>query len=260
MQKDKENSLNEIRILASLNHSNIISYKDAFFDKENSCLCIITEYADDGDFEKKIFDQIKLNKLFSEDKIICFIIQIVNGLKCLHDNKIIHRDIKGANIMLFKSGLIKIGDMNVSKVLKEGLLKTQTGTPYYASPEVWNNKNYDFKSDIWSLGCLIYEITTLKPPFRGTSMKNLYDKVTRGIFDPIPKIFSNNLSEIINSMIKIDPKLRPSCDEILKMILIKNENLHPSFPKTYTFDSKNIYHQFKNFYNENHHNYEIKGE
>jgi NIMA (never in mitosis gene a)-related kinase len=86
-------------------------------------------------------------------------------LKALHDLKIVHRDIKCANIFLTKDGKVKLGDLNVSKVAKKGLLKTQTGTPYYASPEVWKDKPYDFKSDIWSLGCVLYEMITLSPPF-----------------------------------------------------------------------------------------------
>jgi len=71
-----------------------------------------------------------------------------------------------ANVFLTKSGAAKLGDMNVSKIAKNGLLYTQTGTPYYASPEVWKDQPYDSKSDIWSLGCVIYEMTTLQPPFQ----------------------------------------------------------------------------------------------
>ena len=78
-------------------------------------------------------------------------------------------------------GGAKLGDMNVSKLAKKGLLYTQTGTPYYASPEVWRDEPYDHKSDIWSLGCVIYELTTLKPPFRGEDMDDLYKSVLRGI-------------------------------------------------------------------------------
>ena len=94
--------------------------------------------------------------------------------------KVFHRDLKSANVFLCKDGMVKLGDMNVSKVAKKGLLFTQTGTPYYASPEVWKEKPYDNKSDIWSLGCVLYEMTTLKPPFRAEDMEGLYKKVTRG--------------------------------------------------------------------------------
>jgi NIMA (never in mitosis gene a)-related kinase len=254
--KEKENSLNEIRILASINHTNILSYKDAFYDKEISSLCVVTEYADDGDLEKKINLQIKKKTFLSETQIFSIFIQILNGLKSLHDNKIMHRDIKAANMLLFKSGLVKIGDMNVSKVLKNSLINTQTGTPYYASPEVWNNKSYDFKSDIWSLGCLLYEMTTLKAPFRGNSMKDLYEKVMKGVYDPIPNNFSKNLSEIIKSMLMHNPSFRPNCDTILRTIIKKLSYLCINFPFSYDNDSQNYYNLIKsnNMINDNNDN------
>lgn len=89
---------------------------------------------------------------------------------------IIHRDLKSANIFI-SNGVYKLGDLNVSKLLKQSLAYTQTGTPYYASPEVWNDKPYELKSDIWSLGCIIYEFCALKPPFTATSMEGLFKKV-----------------------------------------------------------------------------------
>jgi len=93
--------------------------------------------------------------MLSESECWSYLIQLLKGLQALHDLKIVHRDIKSANIFMNKDGTVKLGDMNVSKVAKNGLLSTQTGTPYYASPEVWRDKPYDCKSDIWSLGCVL---------------------------------------------------------------------------------------------------------
>ena len=216
--KEKENSLNEIRILASINNKNIIQYKESFFDKITNSLCLVMEYAECGDLEKKISVRQKKNFYFNEYQILNIIIQIIKGLKCLHDYKIMHRDIKSANIFLFNDNIVKIGDLNVSKILKNNLHNTQTGTPYYASPEVWDNKSYDFKSDIWSLGCLIYEICSLKAPFRGTSMKIVYDKVMKGIYDPIPKIYSRALSGIVYICLQTNPINRPTCAQLLNII------------------------------------------
>lgn len=151
-KKEKENALNEVRILASVQHPNIISYKEAFLSENPSALCIIMEYADGGDLYQKIVEQKKKKKLFTEAEIWETFIQIVKGLNALHKYKILHRDLKCANIFLNKDGTVKLGDLNVSKVAKMGLVYTQTGTPYYASPEVWQDKPYDNRSDIWSLG------------------------------------------------------------------------------------------------------------
>ena len=99
--------------------------------------------------------------------------------------KILHRDIKSANVFLNKNGLVKLGDLNVSKIVRS-LCQTQTGTPYYASPQIWKDQPYDKKSDIWSLGCVFYEMIVLKPPFRANDMQGLYNKVVRGFYSHIP--------------------------------------------------------------------------
>ena len=100
---------------------------------------------------------------------------MTRGLQALHDRQILHRDLKSANVFMDSDGVIRLGDLNVSKVIqKDGLLFTQTGTPYYASPEVWKDQPYDNKSDIWSLGCVLYEMTTLNPPFTARDMDKLF--------------------------------------------------------------------------------------
>lgn len=105
--------------------------------------------------------------------------------------------------------------MNVSKVAKKGLLCTQTGTPYYASPEVWKEQPYNHLSDIWSLGCVLYEMITLLPPFRAQSMQGLATKVMRGGYDRIPSQFSNDLNQMVKSCLQVSPASRPTCDKIL---------------------------------------------
>lgn len=134
--KEKANGLNEVRILASINHPNVIAYKEAFFDDESNSLCIIMEYADDGDLYQRILEYQKKGTYMAENFIWDVIIQLTKGLMALHNLNIMHRDLKSANVFLCKDGTVKLGDMNVSKVVKQGLLNTQTGTPYYASPEV----------------------------------------------------------------------------------------------------------------------------
>ena len=143
-------------------------------------------------------------------------------MKALHALKICHRDIKCANLFLTKSGEIKLGDLNVSKVAKKGLLRTQTGTPYYCSPEVWKDQPYDFKSDIWSLGCVLYEMITFLPPFRASTMKGLYTKVIAGKYDSISSNYSKDLSDMLKTCLIVQPHNRANCDQILAMPILKN--------------------------------------
>ena len=219
-EKEKLNSLNEVRILASIKSNFVISYKEAFFDEKDNTLGIIMEFADNGDLYQKIIEYKKKKMYIEEDEIWRIFIQIIKGLKSLHDLKILHRDIKSANVFLFKDGSAKLGDLNVSKVAKKGLGYTQTGTPYYASPEVWKDLAYDSKSDIWSLGCVLYEMITLYPPFRAQNMENLFKKVIKGEISRIPDKYSFDLFAIIKLLIQVNPEKRPSCGEILKNEII----------------------------------------
>lgn len=139
------------------------------------------------------------------------------GLHSLHSRKIVHRDIKCANVFLTKKGTVKLGDLNVSKIAKNNVMQTQTGTPYYASPEVWQDKPYDKSSDIWSLGAVLYEMVALSPPFTARDMKGLYNRVIKGVYPKIPSQYTSDLSSMIGSLLQVDPKKRPSTEQILNM-------------------------------------------
>lgn len=214
-EKEKENALNEVRILASIKNPWVICYKESFIDPDDQSLCLVIEYADDGDLFQKIssweggFEETFIWKVF---------IQVVRGLRALHDLSIMHRDLKSANVFLNKDGTAKLGDMNVSKLTDmKGLNYTQTGTPYYASPEVWKDRPYSIKSDIWSLGWVLYEMITLKPPFRANNMEGLFRKVSKGLYQPIPKKYSTELSNLVRALLKANPDKRPNCDDIIAM-------------------------------------------
>ena len=223
-KKEKDNSFNEVRLLASLNHKNIIGYKEAFFDDKSQTLNIVMEYADGGDLSTKIKQTLKSHQYFDENSIWNTLIQILEGLKYLHQSCIIHRDLKSANIFLTKNNTVKIGDLNVSKIIKRmGTAFTQTGTPYFASPEIWNDQPYDYKCDIWSVGCITYEMANLHVPFRGTSMQQLYQNVMKGIYPQVHSRYSNELKEIIKNILVINPKNRPSASELLNNYIIKKK-------------------------------------
>ena len=144
------------------------------------------------------------------------LIQMAEGLNCLHEQSIVHRDLKAANIFLAEDGSVKIGDLNVSKRMKQGnLLRTQIGTPYYMSPEVWLNKPYGMSSDIWALGCLVYELCALRPPFVGNTFAQLKQGVLVGKYPAVPRAFSYEMSAMIAKMVRVNARERPSVKQIL---------------------------------------------
>lgn len=166
-------------------------------------------------------DHQKARSHFEEDDIWRIFIQMTRGLKALHKLRILHRDMKSANVFLHKDAneggggfTVKLGDLNVSKVAKgaAGLLYTQTGTPYYASPEVWKDQPYDSKSDVWSLGCVLYEVIAQQPPFRAQDMDGLFKKVLKGIYPKIPTHYSEELNKMLKRLIEVNPNKRPNCD------------------------------------------------
>lgn len=213
--KEKDNALNEVRLLASIDAPNVISYKTAFFQETGNTLCILMEYADGGDLAGLV-QKKKQNKFrFSENFIWQVGFDILQGLKTLHDNKVIHRDIKPANIF-FVGGVAKLGDLNVSKVMEGKYASTQTGTPYYTPPEIWNNQKYDGRVDVWSLGCVLYELAALHPPFLAKDFPGLSRKVTQGYYDPLPAGYSHKLTELIRSCLKVNMNQRPTPRELLK--------------------------------------------
>ena len=222
-QKEKDDVFNEATILGKLDHQNIIKFFEVFDSKiPKHTLNIVTEYADGGDLSEKIKSQN--NKPFTESEILDYFTQICLALKHIHEKKIIHRDLKSGNIFLMKSGLVKLGDFGIAKGFKNTMdkAKTMVGTPYYLSPEILENKPYDAKSDIWSLGVLLYEMMTFKMPFNASSLPMLSVKIMRGNYTPPPSVYTKDLREIVSKCLMVNPSKRPTIQEILRMPIIQN--------------------------------------
>ena len=169
--------------------------------------------------------QIKAAKkmLFSENKILHWFVQLALGLHYMHSNKVLHRDLKTQNVFLLGNGRLVLGDLGISKVLDGtvDLAKTCIGTPYYMSPEIFQNKPYGYKADIWALGCVLYEMTTLNHAFDANSLNGLAQKIIKGRYPAINNKYSKHLRDLISSMLLIDPRQRPDLDQILRKPFIK---------------------------------------
>lgn len=185
-EKDKRNLLNEIRILKHCECPYILKLIDVIANFTN--IEIITDFARYGDFLYIIKRRKKIR--FEEQLIWSYFIQVSLGLKYLHHNNIIHRDIKCANIFLNSGDSVVIGDLGSSKIIKQQTLNctNNVGTPYYMCPQIMTNQEYSKDADIWGLGCFLFEIITFKPPF----MANTYATLSRKIQN---KQFSVNIEE-----------------------------------------------------------------
>ena len=218
-----ESALHEAEILKSLQHPNIIRCIDFFVD--NKKLCLVTEYADLGDLNKIIKYQILSGYFFCEEIILNWFTQLCFAIKYIHSKNIIHRDLKLSNIFLTSKGNIKLGDFGIAKILtsKDDLAKTLVGTPYYLSPELCLKKPYNHKSDIWSLGCILYEMMYLKHAFEADSIGELVVNILERNFNMnINAGFSEGVINLVKKILVIDANKRPSVDDILKDKILKN--------------------------------------
>jgi NIMA (never in mitosis gene a)-related kinase len=224
--KQISNALNEVRILCSIQHPNIVRYYDAFLDEFNKDLYIIMEFLGGGDLENKLKNLKQNETNFKEDKIWKYSLQILQGLLTLHNLKIIHRDIKPGNLFLNENEkIIKIGDLNTGRILQEEeqMAKTVIGTPYYLAPEIWQNKEYDFRCDVFSFGCVLYEMITLRPPFKGKSVNELYANICSGEYAPLPVTFSNALHYVIKKCLAKDMEKRINVEQLIQTMQVKRK-------------------------------------
>ncbi|NWS51659.1 NEK3 kinase, partial [Chunga burmeisteri] len=210
---DVENSRKEAVLLAKMKHPNIVAYKESF--EADGHLYIVMEYCDDGDLMQKIKHQ--RGNLFPEDTILHWFVQMCLGVKHIHDKRVLHRDIKSKNVFLTQNGKVKLGDFGSARLLAHPVSYacTYVGTPYYVPPEIWESMPYNNKSDIWSLGCILYELCTLRHPFQANSWKHLILKICQGSYSPLPSHYSYELHYLIKQMFKRNPKNRPSASTIL---------------------------------------------
>jgi NIMA (never in mitosis gene a)-related kinase len=217
MSKEQiEDVKNEAFILSSLNFKYVVKYLESFLIDNN--LNIVMEYCDAGDLSMYLNSYKKIGKNLPEEKIWKIFIQICLGINYIHSKNILHRDLKTMNIFLMKEEIVRIGDLGVAKILNQNsFANTFVGTPYYLSPEICEEKPYNEKSDIWALGCILYEMATFKHPFNASNQGALIIKILNGNYEPLNnKDYSVDLKKMIASLLEKIYLKRPTIKEILK--------------------------------------------
>jgi|Transcript_89962 NIMA (never in mitosis gene a)-related kinase len=221
--KERRDAVNEVRVLSSLKHPYVVSYRESFLDGRT--LCIVMDYAEGGDLYNRISKQRKVGQNFPEPQIVRWFTQGSLALKHLHERHVLHRDLKSQNLFLTGSGRLRIGDFGIAKVLDStaAFAKTTIGTPYYLSPEICQERPYSWSSDVWAMGCILYEMAALRVPFDAPNIRALVTKITRGPMPVVPPRYSAEFQRLCWDLLQREERKRPSSTDVLRYPIIQTE-------------------------------------
>ncbi|KAH0538081.1 hypothetical protein FGG08_005293 [Glutinoglossum americanum] len=249
-QKEREQLHAEFQILSSLRHPNIVAYYQREHLKASQDLHLYMEYCGNGDLGRVIRELKLKNKVATEEFVWSIFAQLVTALYRCHYGvdppevgmdfmgtggqikpptvagktqvMILHRDLKPENVFLGEDNSVKLGDFGLSKIMhSHDFASTYVGTPFYMSPEICAAERYTLHSDIWALGCIVYELCAKEPPFNAKTHFHLVEKIKSGRFPPLPHFYSPELQGVIAKCLQVNPTKRPDTAQLLNMPVVK---------------------------------------
>lgn len=225
--KSRLKCLKELKLVQTLEHPNIIRYLDGFL--EGNVLYLVFEYAEAGDLKRQIRKAREREARFDERVVWKYFSQIAEAVAYMHSERAMHRDLKPANIFLTLEGQVKVGDLGLGRFLSEETLaaESRVGTPLYMSPEVLRGHGYDWSSDVWSLGCLLYELAMLRNPFKeeGLNLYGLFAKISEGQYSPPSSVYSETLRSLVDACLQLEPAARPTAEQVAAVAVDMREQL-----------------------------------
>ena len=219
-ERNQTYARSEIATLALCHHPSIIRYEDDYKSADDKLLLLVMEFADAGDLARQISTREKAGQPFSEVEASFLFAQTLLALDYLHRNRIMHRDLKCANVFLTIRGAVKLGDFGFSQqyenTVSDAVAGTFCGTPYYIAPEVWKSRRYSKKADIWSLGVITHQTCALAAPFTAPSMNVLMERIITGQRTvTLDQKGYPNLEPVVAWMLTIDTQKRPTTRQVL---------------------------------------------
>jgi len=217
-------AVREVTLLKSLDNPHVVKLMTSFVEKD--CLYIIMEYAQSGDIHSFITKQKDSKKRLKETELWSMLHELLLGIQHLHENNVIHRDLKPLNLFLNSKRCIKIGDLGVAKKIIDDneddknyqICDSKVGTPLFLAPELVQNYKYDFKVDIWAIGVTMYYLTVLFPPFAGDNLNQLSNNILNTSPKDLPKYYTNRYKSLILSFLSKNPSERPTAAEALEKV------------------------------------------
>lgn len=236
-ERDRKHIVSEVNILRTLQHENVVRYEERYVDTENGILYIVMELCEGGDLGSVIKRCRRTKTHLPEETVWAYFAQMTAALEACHYRKvpssatnvgaravqaILHRDLKPENVFLDADQNVKLGDFGLSKQMAaQSFANTYVGTPYYMSPELATGQPYDMKSDVWALGCIVYELCALSPPFDAENQTELTRKIKQGTVPALPRTYSRDLQDAVHAMLQLDHRRRPTTRQLLQIRQIK---------------------------------------
>eukprot|EP00930_Biecheleria_cincta_P015044 TRINITY_DN12680_c0_g2_i1.p1 TRINITY_DN12680_c0_g2~~TRINITY_DN12680_c0_g2_i1.p1 ORF type:complete len:912 (-),score=148.71 TRINITY_DN12680_c0_g2_i1:42-2723(-) len=223
-EKHRLAAAGEAEVMQRLRHPYIVRFRESFMEEDT--LAIVMDFAGAGDLRQQVRTAKLAETILPENSLIRWITQALLGVRYMHNLNILHRDLKSENLFLETMGHLRIGDFGISCIVsnpeKPFVEKKLVGTPYYLAPEICSLAIYSGSSDIWAVGCVLFELAALTVPFTGNSLSELMTEIKSKTAPPLPEHYSSELAALCRALLNSSRFRRPSASSVLQRGILRS--------------------------------------